>query len=324
MALNRIPCPECGAALKSPSGFTVGHTVCCPKCETYFVVEEPDVEGEATEEINKLAKKKSAPIAAEPPRKKPTKVSSRRENDEDDEQESRPKKKKKKRRSDDDEAEHSYRNSPLRYAILTILIIIMLVGAYFLVQKYRKENNEDEVVKSDSTPQAAAPFQPPVNGQKLPNRVAGPGGRQPGGFQPPIQNQQQPKNNGFLGGAPKDGGFLNNSPLTPAETTKLIEQYKAQLVGTWKADLGDGFTAQLVFTADGKVSETITNKAGTKNKTGTWLATGEVAHKGMFVTFGGQLIKSKPVKLTFEEDDLQYPVFDSTLGQDVVGIFHKA
>ena len=39
MALNHIACPECGAGMKSPTGFTPGQTVCCPKCETDFLVE---------------------------------------------------------------------------------------------------------------------------------------------------------------------------------------------------------------------------------------------------------------------------------------------
>ena len=40
MTLNRIACPECGAGLKSSTGFTPGQAVSCPKCETEFTVEE--------------------------------------------------------------------------------------------------------------------------------------------------------------------------------------------------------------------------------------------------------------------------------------------
>ncbi len=41
MALNRIACPECGAGLRSSTGFRPGQTASCPKCETNFTVEEP-------------------------------------------------------------------------------------------------------------------------------------------------------------------------------------------------------------------------------------------------------------------------------------------
>jgi hypothetical protein len=40
VALTKIICPECRAALKSPSGFSPGQSVSCPKCETEFTVDE--------------------------------------------------------------------------------------------------------------------------------------------------------------------------------------------------------------------------------------------------------------------------------------------
>jgi hypothetical protein len=39
VAINRVACPECGAGLKSSTGFTPGQVVSCPKCETEFTVE---------------------------------------------------------------------------------------------------------------------------------------------------------------------------------------------------------------------------------------------------------------------------------------------
>jgi hypothetical protein len=38
VSITRVVCPECKAGLKSATGFAVGQTVCCSKCETYFVV----------------------------------------------------------------------------------------------------------------------------------------------------------------------------------------------------------------------------------------------------------------------------------------------
>ncbi|MBX9580920.1 MAG: hypothetical protein K2X87_11480, partial [Gemmataceae bacterium] len=42
MSIPRVTCPECGAGLRSKTGFTAGEAVACPKCETEFTVEDPD------------------------------------------------------------------------------------------------------------------------------------------------------------------------------------------------------------------------------------------------------------------------------------------
>ena len=118
MALNRIPCPECGAGVKSASGFTVGQSVCCPKCETYFTVEEPAEESDA---------------------KKPVKAARVAEDDDD----ALPRKKR--RRSEDDEEEepeYSYKNSLTRYAILAILIAVMIALGVMLYLKKKREAEE--------------------------------------------------------------------------------------------------------------------------------------------------------------------------------------
>ncbi len=142
MALLKIHCPECNAGLKSPTGFKVGQTVACPKCETYFVVEEPEEEEEEEEE----APRKKTPAKSKPV-KKPVRAVVDDDDDEDEEEEEeeaprKKKKKKKKRRDDDDEdEERSYKNSPLRFIILGILVIIMLVLGYMLYVKKQDEKN---------------------------------------------------------------------------------------------------------------------------------------------------------------------------------------
>ena len=40
MALNRLACPACGAAVHSAAGFAIGQAVNCPKCESEFSVDE--------------------------------------------------------------------------------------------------------------------------------------------------------------------------------------------------------------------------------------------------------------------------------------------
>ncbi|MFO0823072.1 MAG: hypothetical protein U0792_08115 [Gemmataceae bacterium] len=136
MALNRITCPECGAGMKSAAGFKVGKKVTCPKCEESFVVEEPQDEDEPEEEETPRSAKAKAP---------PSKATKRAARDDDDdeepeeEEEERPKKKKKKKRRNDEE--WSYRNSWIRYAILTVLIIIMCVLGYMLHLKRERERS---------------------------------------------------------------------------------------------------------------------------------------------------------------------------------------
>ena len=162
MALTRIVCPECSAGLKSQSGFEVGETVCCPKCETYFSVEEPEAVEE--EELPKkkasgaeASPKKKAVAAAvsdedddedekpQPKKKKAVHATVSDDDDEDDEDDEKPrsKKKKKKKRSDDDEDERSYKNSPLRYAVLGVLVVTMLVLGVFLIRKQMKEHADN-------------------------------------------------------------------------------------------------------------------------------------------------------------------------------------
>jgi len=120
MPIAKAVCPECGAKLSSPDGFEVGEEVECPKCETEFKVRAP--------------KPAAAPVKAAP---KPQVI----DEDDDEEEDERPKKKKKKKgkRRDDDDEGGGYKNSPVRFIVLGILILIMLVGGFFLVRKIMGE-----------------------------------------------------------------------------------------------------------------------------------------------------------------------------------------
>ncbi len=132
MAINRISCPECAAALKSAAGFKPGETVTCPKCETDFVVEDPDEEDERP-------KKKGKASSGGLTKKKPVKAAVEDDEEEDEEEDERPKKKKKKKKRSDDDQEWSYKNSWIRYAILTVLLIVMCVLGYMLYLKQQRE-----------------------------------------------------------------------------------------------------------------------------------------------------------------------------------------
>jgi hypothetical protein len=335
MAMNRIPCPECGASLKSPTGFAAGQTVCCPKCEAYFAVEEPAEESEATEETNKLKKAKPQPTKATTAGRKPLKAATLPDDDEDDEEEEQPKKKKKKkkRQDDDDDDKPSYKNSPLRFVVLAVLVVTMLVLGYFLYDKRAKERADKDTASNNdsdnSMPQPITPHAAPGGPGGLRPQMAGPGMQippVPGGLRPPgVPIGPNPKLPNNPGGPVTSGGLLSSVPLTADEKTKFFQQYKKQLAGTWKADLGDGVTAQLVYSPNGQVTKTITSSTGTQEIAGTWNATGVVSRKGLLVTFiWNGMAGNKPVELIFEEDELQHPVLDPILNREVIGIFRKA
>ena len=118
MTLKHITCPECGAGLKSASGFNPGQTATCPKCETDFEV--------------------TGPGEGRPP----------------DDEDYAPKKKKKKKAADDDGGEEwSYKKSWIRYAVLGVLVVVMLLLGYMLYQKRQREKEEARA-NTDAVPRS--------------------------------------------------------------------------------------------------------------------------------------------------------------------------
>lgn len=140
VSLQKIQCPECSVGLKSAAGFKIGQTVCCRKCETYFVVEEPAEDEEPEEEEKpkpKTATKKAVKAAVN--------------EDEDDEEDERPKKKKKKRAADAGDEGWSYKNSPVRFVVISVLVAVLLVLAYFLYEKKKKEREDAAAYPATNT-----------------------------------------------------------------------------------------------------------------------------------------------------------------------------
>ena len=147
MPLPRVVCPECGAGLKSPTGFNPGQTVNCPKCETPFTVEEPQA---------------AAPVTA----KKPVRAVAAL--DDDDEDDDRPRKKRRRDDDDDDRPRKGkkkaggYKNSPLRFVVLGVLLVALGVMVYLLVLKKKKESdtNADPAPAANTDDDLAKPTQP--------------------------------------------------------------------------------------------------------------------------------------------------------------------
>ncbi len=120
MTIAKATCPECGAKLSRPDGFDLGEVVECPKCVAEFKVRAP--------------KPAAAPVKSAKP-----KVVADAEDDEDYEDDEPKKKKKNGSRRDSDDEDKSYKNSPLRFVILGVLVLVMLVGGFFLVKKILAE-----------------------------------------------------------------------------------------------------------------------------------------------------------------------------------------
>ncbi len=121
MTIAKTVCPECGAKISSPDGFDLGEMVECPKCETEFKVRAP----------------KPAAVPVKPA--KPKVVADAADDEDYEDDEPKPKKKKQGSRRDSDDGEKSYKNSPLRFVILGVLVLVMLVGGFFLVKKILAE-----------------------------------------------------------------------------------------------------------------------------------------------------------------------------------------
>ena len=150
MAILRVACPECGAGLKcpDPAGFAVGEKIECPKCETRFAVRAPA----RPRDDDRPPKKKAVKAAVveddedDRPRKK-------KRRDDDDEDDDRPRRKKRPRDDDERTGYQKYRTSPVRFIILGVLLLVMLVLAFFLYQKWQREKANAARPPAPTTPQ---------------------------------------------------------------------------------------------------------------------------------------------------------------------------
>lgn len=290
MSVQKLKCPECSAGLKSAAGFRVGQTVCCPKCETYFVVEDPEEEEALDDEDGnpkpaRGAGKKSVRAAAVV----------------DDGDEEKPKQKKKKKRVEEDE-ERSYKNSPVRYIVLGVLILIMLVLGFLL---YLKRKNEaaaanEPAPKSEPT---SEPPRNPIQPKGAPIALAKDNGKRP-----PIGKGP--------GAGPLDDLFVNG-PATAAEAQKLLAKYTTELIGTWAADLGAGTKEELTYAAGGTFRATRTGP-GAATVSGKYTVKNLVGTKGLKLQLDGP-DGARTINVTFENNELQHP----SLEKGVTATFRK-
>ncbi len=312
MALLKIKCPECNAGLKSPTGFTAGQSVCCPKCETYFAVEEPAEDEDDNEPKAKPSKGKDTEKPA-PAGKKPLKAAVADDEDDEEKNDEKPKKKKKKKAVADDEDGGSYKKSPLRFIILGVLLLVMVALGVMLYLKKQREAAAEKQREADAATATAAlkareenppprKDPPKVNPKVNPKVIPKPGG----GKGPDL---------GVLTGDTVGGLF--GGPVPFEEAQKLTRKYTAALVGTWAADLGNGVTEALIYKPDGTFTA---NRPGSPPLTlsGKYMVTTLVGTKAMKLQLD-TAAGARTVTIVFEEDELLHP----SLQQGVSAAFRK-
>lgn len=272
----RITCPECGAGLKSKTGFLPGKTINCPKCETSF-----DVEESAEEDVPQGGKR--APVRA---------VAAA-----DDEGDYPKKKKKKKRRDDEDGDGWSYRSSWIRYAVLGVLVVVMLVLGYFLIQKQRRDRQQERENAANSAKAQEADEAPPLRARET--------------DRPQVKAPVQRLNPGGGGPVGQFGLPLTTEPLTGDQ--QRMTELKAKLKGQWEGVAPDGATHQVRYGDDGRFDHSVNFKDGRSQKAaGSWAATAVIGTKGLKLSRGSPT----PVRVIFEDDELIHDT--STVGESVV------
>lgn len=270
MSINKVPCPACGAPLKSADGFGVGERVTCPKCETAFAVPEPQ-------------KAKQATDGADAPR--------------------------------------AYKDSPLRYAVLGVLVLVMVALGVMLYLKHSDNgafpnaaNGNDET----ELPKEIVPLPGSPGGPPLPS-LGGAGGGTPKGGNPKGRN---PK-----GGTPKGGGLLGNiDPLAPvlggapsaAQAKEVVAKYGAALVGTWVRE-ADGATDEVTYKADGTFAAARTGP-GAAQSSGKYAVVGPAGSTGLKLKLEPAAgAPARTVAVSFDGDALEHP----TLEKGVTATFQR-
>ncbi len=300
MAIMRIECPECGAGLKSPTGFAAGQSVACPKCETYFTVEAPE-----------------ADLPAKP--KKAVKAVSSRDDNDDDEEDEKPKKKKKKKSRDDDDDDDdddgkSYKTSPMRFIVLGILVVIMVVLGIMLVMKKMDEKKQNEGANAGPNEDAPANRNVPQGGPPPPRFQAQEfGGAAIGAPKDAIINPK--KGGGFppppVGVDPIAGLFGQSPRAGTDESVKLLETHRKKLLGMWEGTAADGSLHKIGYQDNGQFTHEISGGGKGSTSAGTWNLGGLVGTRGVQIYRG-----TVKLKAVFEGDELLHDT--ATPGETVV------
>jgi hypothetical protein len=160
-------------------------------------------------------------------------------------------------------------------------------------------------------------------------RAAEPVAPQPPAPQPtPQPTPTPPRTTPTPKGKPAAGGSGPNIPLNPlggflgtandpTEAKAFIEKYKAELVGTWTADLGNGTTEELTYTADGTYAAKLTGAAAA-TASGKYTVQQRAGSKGLKIVLDDGATQ-RTIIVNFDGNELEHP----TLQKGVTGTFHK-
>jgi len=88
--------------------------------------------------------------------------------------------------------------------------------------------------------------------------------------------------------------------------TKLLEKYKAALVGRWRADLGNGHAEEVTYTADGIFAGNASGPVPA-TATGKYTVLQLVGTKGLRIRIEGS--NPRTVTVNFLGDEIEHPSF---------------
>jgi len=135
-------------------------------------------------------------------------------------------------------------------------------------------------------------------------------------LEPPPLKPRKPARGGVGGGAVDAvGGLLVGSAPAPAEAQALKEKYQALLVGTWTADLGDGYRQELTYNAEGTYSSLLSGPMPT-TANGGYVVSQAVGTRAVKLTLNDG---ARTITVSFDGDAIEQP----SLRPGVTGTFRK-
>jgi hypothetical protein len=148
-----------------------------------------------------------------------------------------------------------------------------------------------------------------------------PAPEQPAPQQPkPKPPRTGPGAGGPSAGAPNIdpfGGLLGVGGPSPAEAQVLKKKYEALLLGTWVADLGDGFSEERTYNPDGTYAAKLTGPTPA-TASGKYAIVQSVGTRALKLRLGDDP-GAKTITVSFQGDELEHP----SLRPGVTGTFRK-
>jgi hypothetical protein len=251
--ITQLDCPECGAKLRSATGFEPGKKIRCPKCKEVVTVPGPEARvskarpaparDEDDEDDRPAARRKAAAVKPSRPR--------RDEDDEDDEDRDDDEDEAPRRRKKGKKKEAAGFFTPGRIAIYGGLLAAVIAGVIVLVIVLKKgDGDSGGQARKDDKPRDGAP------------------------------RDGSPRDGGPKDGAPGDGGIAFDKVLHPG----LVSHDGARaavtkLVGKWSGSKG-AKSIEVTYRGDGTFKQVITDKGQTFPFEGTWKLTAVGGNQG--------------------------------------------